>query len=450
MSHDSCPTTERRRCTARKNVARRNWRHKQNVMYEEFDAEFFAAAQAGRSGEITSLLQAARCAPILRTKLRVILGKLLRVAAANNHLKAVQALLAWGRYQVQQSLIEYSTDMSPVDVAARYGHADILQLLLKQCQPNSFCSRGMFTEAICGGRCDDVSFARVTRVLIQYNADVTYPLGTAAAYGTKAMVLTLLKAKASAASEAVGAAVHTALAYNRNACDIMAALVRHKGDVDKLYCPEQWCDPSQAGLTPLCRASGNPAPLFQALFLGRTNLQSHQLRCIATLLRLKADIHGGAKLPVLAAAEHSGPAVVQALLSAKSNVQIGLKSALAALFGGGGGVGSGGGARTTIAHGDNLRHPPMPTALLLIRAKAQVDDYILRRACGWCVSAEQCADAVDLLRVLYRAHPVPAQAQKVVLASDMFPQLLAELLKSELGGDVSGVSTAASPLRLHH
>ena len=91
----------------------------------------------------------------------------------------------------------------------------------------------------------------------------------------------------------------------------------------------------------------------------------------------------------------------------------------------------------------------MPTALLLIRAKAQVDDYILRRACGWCVSAEQCADAVDLLRVVYRAHPVPAQAQKVVLASDMFPQLLAELLKSELGGDVSGVSTAASPLRLH-
>jgi len=200
-------------------------------MAEEFDAALFAAAQAGRSGEITSLLQAAERTPILCAKVRVVLGKLLRVAAANNHFNAVQALLAWrSRYEVQQSLLEYSP--CPLDVAARYGSADILQLLFQQCEPGSFLPRGMFCEAICGGRCDDISFTRVTRVLIQHKAGVRYPLRTAAAYGTTAMVLTLLKAKAAADSQAVINAMHDAIAYNKSPCGIITTLVRHKCAVD--------------------------------------------------------------------------------------------------------------------------------------------------------------------------------------------------------------------------
>jgi len=202
-------------------------------MAEEFDAALFAAAQAGRSGEITSLLQAAERTPILCAKVRVILGKLLRVAAANNHVNAVQALLAWSRYEVQQSLLEYSPCMSPLDVAARYGSADILQLLFQQCEPGSFLPRGMFCEAICGGRCDDdISFARVTRVLIQHKAGVRYPLKTAASYGTTAMVLTLLKAKAAADSQAVSNAMRNAITYNKSPFGIIKTLVRHKCAVD--------------------------------------------------------------------------------------------------------------------------------------------------------------------------------------------------------------------------
>ena len=445
---------------------------------DEFDAALFAAAQAGRSGEIASLLEAASKESASKESAskesaskesaskesarvgepRSILGDPLRVAVANNHVEAVQALFAGGsRGQVLEAILGPSSHRSALNTAARFGHADILQRLVQQCTPARLSRSDLtnhFGSAICDGRCDDGSFADVTRVLVAAKADPTSLLELAAASGTAPMISTLLEAKADIASDGTsassfgsyldpdGSLVHTALVYNRNACDVMTVLVRHKASVDAPYHKDRsWYAPAPRGVTPLCRASGSAAHLFESQFRDGDELQAHQLKCVATLLRLKADVHGctqcaGATPPILEAAEHSGQAVVKALLSAKSRVQFGEKSALAVLL------------REEPAYRGAqfhslVRHPGSPSARLLIRAKARVDDRIVRRACNWSRLAEP-ADAAAVLGAVYRAHPVPAQAQAVVLANLSSLQVLAGFVEKELGGDVSGVATAAS------
>ena len=377
-------------------------------MADEFAAALLAAAQAGRSGEIASLLEAASKDSVLSDKLRSILVKVVEFAATNNHLDAVQALRACGRDGFRQAC------GANLGVAARHGSVAILQVFLQQWDcynPYAYDPALLLRSVIRDGCCNKRDFACVTRILVVAKASPTNALFPAAQYGEASMVLTLLKAKAYAASYDAVEAMHVALFGNRDARNVIATLVRHKADVDALLSRDRFhrIRPKKV-LTLLSRASGGAV---------RPESQAHQLGCIATLLRLKADVHGGTRgnecRPIVAAANHGGPAVVEALLSAKSRVHYNGQSALTYLF--------------RNPHDKDARptHPQMVVAALLVRAKAQVDDELVRIACFWLDWNRHNSDAVGVVRTILRAHPVPEQARRVALGVRISAEALAGL-----------------------
>jgi len=413
-------------------------------MADEFEAAMFAAAQAGRSGEIAPLLEAANKDSVLSAKLLCILADVLRVAAANNHVDAVQALFA-GRslVEVRQASVNHSGRTSALAVAARHGHADVLQLLLRQWGQygHSILAHTLLETAVRESCCNKRDFACVTRVLVASKADPTEILVAAATCGEASMVLTLLKAKADATADSAGEALHEAIAGNRDARNVIAALVRHNANVDtpRPYRDRHFRILPQAGQTLLSRVSGEAQ---HWRWHSEGDLQAVRLGFVTTLLRLKADVHGGlhsglnsglhsglysgAMAPILAAAQHSGPAVVEALLSAKSNVHYGRRSALESMFN----YPHFGGTpqcRDNTRSRDRITHPQTPVATLLVCAKARVDDQLLRLACEWMNWSRCSPDAADVVRVLYRAHPVPAEARKIVLMAPISAEARARL-----------------------